>query len=217
MASGDDVHPRPARLLGAQCLRSSAEWVARLVLAGVVNHLIGGELGLKVVEEVGPVERTDVEVLGAELMLGEQRTEDEDGVIAAGPGFGVVDARQQSAPASPMRASEADSAAVDASIDLFCFNASRAASRSVSGSSARVSAPVAKAQHKTGRTSVLFMSTHRFPMHPDKKGDNWTASVTFSADMHLKNQLWKFPHHLPRDRSSGQRPRAPDCVRSTSR
>jgi hypothetical protein len=46
-------------------------------------------LRLKVVQRVRPVQRTQVEILRAELVLRQQRTEYEDGVIAAREGFRV--------------------------------------------------------------------------------------------------------------------------------
>ena len=66
-------------------------------LAGVVEHLVHGELGLEIVEGVGAVQGADVEVLRAKLMLGQQGTEDIHGVIAAGKRFGVVDLGKDSA------------------------------------------------------------------------------------------------------------------------
>ena len=60
-------------------------------LAGIVEGLVHGELGLEVVEEIRPVQRADGEVLRAELVLGQQRAEDEHRVIAAREGLGVVD------------------------------------------------------------------------------------------------------------------------------
>jgi len=49
---------------------------------------------LKVVEKIRPVQGPDGEVLNTELVLGEQRTEDENRVIAAREGLGVVDLGQ---------------------------------------------------------------------------------------------------------------------------
>ena len=52
---------------------------------------------MEVVEEIRPVQRADGEILSAELVLGEQGTEDEDRVVAAREGFGVVDLWQHAA------------------------------------------------------------------------------------------------------------------------
>ena len=66
-------------------------------LAAVVEDLVDGELRLEVVQGVGAVERADVEVFGAELVLGQQRAEDEDRVIAAGERLGVIDLGKRAA------------------------------------------------------------------------------------------------------------------------
>ena len=47
-------------------------------------------LRLEVVQEIGPVQRTDVEVLSAELVLGQQGAEHKDRIVAAREGFGIV-------------------------------------------------------------------------------------------------------------------------------
>ena len=69
-----------------------------LGLAGAIEYLIRRELRLKVVEEIGTVQRPDLKVLRPELMLRQQRTKHEDGIVASRPGFGVVDLRQEAAP-----------------------------------------------------------------------------------------------------------------------
>ena len=66
-------------------------------LAGVVQRLIRADCGLEVVQEARTVERIELEVLRSELMLGEQRGKYENGIVAAGPGFRVIDLRQVSA------------------------------------------------------------------------------------------------------------------------
>jgi hypothetical protein len=60
-------------------------------LARIVQYLVDRDLRLEVVEKVGTVQRADVEVLGAKLVLGQQGTEHEHGVVAAREGLGVVD------------------------------------------------------------------------------------------------------------------------------
>ena len=52
--------------------------------------MIRGQLRLEVVEEIGPVQRRNLEVLFPELVLRQQGREDKDRIIAAGPGLGVI-------------------------------------------------------------------------------------------------------------------------------
>jgi hypothetical protein len=52
-------------------------------LASVIYDLIHRELGLEVVESLGPVQGAYVEIFNTELVLGEQGAEYEDRVVAA--------------------------------------------------------------------------------------------------------------------------------------
>ena len=89
--TGDDVRLYQALLFDSHLLRQFGRFHRVASLAGIVQGLIHRELGLKVVERIRPVQGADGEVLKAKLVLGEQRTEDEDGVVAASEGLGVVD------------------------------------------------------------------------------------------------------------------------------
>jgi hypothetical protein len=55
---------------------------------------------LKIIQEIRIIQRVDLEVLRPELVLRQQRAENEDGIIASRPGFGIVDLWQEAAPGS---------------------------------------------------------------------------------------------------------------------
>ena len=67
-------------------------------LASVVQRLIGCELRLEVVQEIGSIQGADLKVLFAELVLGQQGREHKDRVVAARPGLGIVYFGQIAAP-----------------------------------------------------------------------------------------------------------------------
>ena len=62
--------------------------------APVVNGLVDVDDGLEVVQETRPVQRAEVEILSSELVLCQERTEYEDGIIAASPGLRIAKVRQ---------------------------------------------------------------------------------------------------------------------------
>ena len=51
-----------------------------LGLAGVVERLVRRELRLEIIEEIGPVQRPQLEILLAELVLGQQRRKHNTGL-----------------------------------------------------------------------------------------------------------------------------------------
>ena len=89
--SGDDIHLYQSLFFAGHLLRQFGRLHRIPGLAGIIYRLIHRDLGLKVVEKIRPVQGADGEVLNTELVLGEQRTEDEDRVVAAREGLGVVD------------------------------------------------------------------------------------------------------------------------------
>jgi hypothetical protein len=62
-------------------------------LAGVVKWLVNREYRLEIVDGIRPIQRTNVEIFNAKLVLRQQRTEDEDGVVAADKRLGIVQLR----------------------------------------------------------------------------------------------------------------------------
>jgi hypothetical protein len=70
--AGDDLHADLPLVFKRHLAREigRSHGVARL--PGIVNRLVDGEDGLEVVERTGAVQRPDVEVVGAELMLCQQ-------------------------------------------------------------------------------------------------------------------------------------------------
>ena len=94
----DDFHLRAPAFFAGDVLGQLGGTNGVLGLAGVVEYLVRRELRLKVIEEIGTVQRPDLEVLRSELMLRQQRAEYEDGIVASRPGFRVVDLRQAAAP-----------------------------------------------------------------------------------------------------------------------
>ena len=87
---GDRLHLHAALLLAAHVVRQLRGAYRMAGLAGVVQRLIHRHQRLKVVQEIGPVERAKVEVLLSKLMLRKQRPENKDGIVAAGPGLRIV-------------------------------------------------------------------------------------------------------------------------------
>jgi hypothetical protein len=92
--AGDDLHFRPPPFLDGELPRKIGGLDAVAGLAGVVDRLVERNQRLKVVQRVGTVQWADVEIVGAELVLRQQRAENENGVVAAGEGFGIVQFRE---------------------------------------------------------------------------------------------------------------------------
>ena len=67
-------------------------------LPSVVQCLIGCYLRLEVVQEIGSIQRANLEVLVAELVLSQQGRKHKDRVIAAGPGLRVINLGQVTTP-----------------------------------------------------------------------------------------------------------------------
>lgn len=87
---GDDIHLRQS-LFFARHLADQFSGLHRIPgLAGIIDRLIHRDLRLKVVEKIATVHGSDGEVLNTELVLGKERTEDENGIIAALEGIGIV-------------------------------------------------------------------------------------------------------------------------------
>ena len=98
---GDDIHLYQS-LFFASHLPDQFSGLHRIPrLTGIEYGLIHRDLRLKVVERIRPVQGPDGKVVDSELVLGKQRTEDEDGVIAAREGLGVTDFWQH--PAAGLR------------------------------------------------------------------------------------------------------------------
>jgi len=94
---GDQIHAGSPLLLTRHL---PAELGRPNLLGGqprVPNRLVQHHLRLEVVHGIGTIERANGEILLAELVLRQQRAEHEDRIVAALPGFGVVQLRQVSA------------------------------------------------------------------------------------------------------------------------
>jgi hypothetical protein len=89
--TGDDIHLYQPLLFASHLLGELGRFHRIAGLAGIIYRLIHRDLRLKVVEKIGPVQGADGEVLNTKLVLGEQRAENEDRVVAAREGLGVVD------------------------------------------------------------------------------------------------------------------------------
>src|SRR6266487_1532656 len=62
--------------------------------AAVVKRLRDLHLRLKIIQSIRPIERSDLEVLLAELVLRQQRAEYKDWVVTTLPRFGVINFRE---------------------------------------------------------------------------------------------------------------------------
>ena len=68
---GDDFHLYTPHLFPGQFPRQLGGLYRVACLASVIEHLVHRELGLEIVESVGPVQRADIEIVRTELVLSE--------------------------------------------------------------------------------------------------------------------------------------------------
>jgi hypothetical protein len=95
--AGDDFHTDSPPVLAGNVFRQFGRANCMSGLAAVIERLVGCELRLEVVQEIGSIQGTDLKVLLAELVLRQQRGEHKDRVVAACPRLGIIDFGQVAA------------------------------------------------------------------------------------------------------------------------
>ena len=81
--AGDHLHLGPALFLAGHLPREVGRFHRVAGLSGIIEDLVHRQQRLEIVQGVRPVQGADVEILQTELVLGQQRTEDKDRVVAA--------------------------------------------------------------------------------------------------------------------------------------